>query len=74
MLDAIYRNQAEMFQTGDDDDKRLSSARSPPGNCARPKDAVLTAVALFTALLGLFDAAGFLAEAAFASLFAAPRL
>jgi hypothetical protein len=41
---------------------------------ARPKDAVLTAVALFTALLGLFDAAGFLAEAAFASLFAAPRL
>jgi hypothetical protein len=43
--------------------------------CARAKDAVLlTAVALFTALLGLFDAAGFLAEAAFASLFAAPRL
>ena len=31
-------------------------------------------VALFTALLGLLDDAGFLAEAAFASLFAAPRV
>jgi hypothetical protein len=34
----------------------------------------LTAAALFMALLGLFDAAVFLAEAAFASLFAAVRV
>jgi hypothetical protein len=32
------------------------------------------AVGLFTGLLGLFDTTGFLAEAAFASLFAAPRV
>ena len=34
----------------------------------------MAAAALFKALLGLFVAAGFLAEAAFASLFAAPRV
>jgi len=42
--------------------------------CARATDAALAAVALFTTLRGPFDAAGFLAGAAFASLFAAPRV
>ena len=40
---------------------------------ARTADAVLAALALLAALAGLFEAAAFLAEAAFASFFAATR-